>query len=82
MATHKNMATVQHIKGSDITGSWARDLDIKPDCAYNISVTIDQTLTPSLQKFKQALNSVGGLWKDRPEIMEEMAQIRQEANRY
>ncbi len=34
------MSTVEHVKGSDITGSWVRNLDIKPDCRYKVSINL------------------------------------------
>ena len=76
------MTTVEHVKGSDITGSWARNLDIKPDCHYKVSIKLDQAPSPSREGLMQAIEQAQGIWKDRINIVEEMAETRQNADRY
>ena len=78
----KDMNTVEHVKGSDITGSWARNLDIKPDCRYKVSIKLDQAPPPSRDDLMKAIEQAQGIWKDRIHIVEEMAETRQSADRY
>ena len=76
------MPTIEHVKGSELTGAWARDLNIRPDRHYVVSVQLDSSSIPSKKGLSDALDRAAGIWEDRPEIQEEMAQMRREADRY
>ena len=40
----KETTTFNHVKGSEITGTWARDLEVDPNSRYDISVRLDKSL--------------------------------------
>ena len=74
--------TIEHIKGSELPEKVARQLCVSPERLYTITIDVmEEQSSAALREWKQALGKATGLWEDRPDIMEEMEEIRKECDR-
>ncbi len=72
---------LQHVKGSEVAAAMAGV--IRPNQYYKITLEVEDQKTEAqkLSDWKKALMNAKGMWKDRPNIEEDMKKIRAEFDR-